>query len=237
MATGVLILGESGTGKSASLRNFQKHEVGIINVVGKPLPFKNNLQMANTDNYIQIEKILKASHTKTVVIDDAQYLLCNEFMRRTSEVGFQKFTDIAKNFWTLINMIGSELPQDMIVYFLAHTERDANGNEKMKTIGKLLDEKITVEGMFSIVLKTTVENGNYYFSTKNSGHDTVKSPIGLFQEELIPNDLKAVDDAIRKYYGLAAYTGKTPVDVRERNAKAEAKAEEKKEEVKKNEKA
>jgi hypothetical protein len=202
MGIGVLILGESGTGKSASLRNFTKEEAGVINVVGKPLPFRSDITTFHTDNYMLVEQALKKSKLKTMVIDDSQYLLANEFMKRSGEKGFDKFTDIAKNFWTLIDMVQRELPEDMIVYFLHHTERDANGNEKAKTIGKMLDEKITLEGLFAICLKTSVEDGHYYFKTRNSGHDTVKTPMGMFADEKIENDLKAVDTTIREYYGM-----------------------------------
>ncbi len=116
-----------------------------------------------TDNYLKIEKALKASEKKAAVIDDCQYLLANEYMRQAKVTGYQKFTDIAQNFWTLVQVVIRELPEDMIVYFLGHVERDANGNEKFKTIGKMLDEKITVEGMFTIVLKTSVQDGRYLF--------------------------------------------------------------------------
>lgn len=203
MAIPVLVLGESGTGKSASLRNFKKGEVAVINVAGKPLPFRSELGMIVTDRYPEIVKALKGMKTPSAVIDDAQYLLANEFMRRSGEVGFQKFTDIAKNYWSLIaETVSKELPPDKIVYFLSHIERDQNGNEKVKTIGKLLDEKITVEGLFSIVLKTHVEDGKYTFFTQNSGFDTVKSPIGMFDQLQIDNDLKFVDNTIRAYYGI-----------------------------------
>lgn len=203
MAIPVLLIGDSGTGKSASLRNFKRSEVAIINVAGKPLPFKNDLAMLKTDDYGNIARALLGMKTKTAVIDDAQYLLANEFMRRASEKGYDKFTDIAKNYWTLItDIVVRKMPPDRIVYFLSHLERDQNGNEKVKTIGKLLDEKITVEGLFTIVLKTHVEDGKYYFTTHNSGFDTVKSPIGMFSEDLIDNDLKMVDDTIRDYYDI-----------------------------------
>jgi hypothetical protein len=203
MAIPVLILGESGTGKSASLRNFQKGEVAVINVAGKPLPFRNNLGVLTTDNYEKIKSALLRMEAPSAVIDDAQYLLANEFMRRSGELGYQKFTDMAKNYWSLIaETVCKQMPPEKIVYFLSHIERDQNGNEKCKTIGKLLDEKITVEGLFTIVLKTHVEDGKYTFRTKNSGMDTVKSPIGLFETDDIDNDLKAVDNAIRAYYGL-----------------------------------
>lgn len=202
MGIGVLVLGGSGTGKSSSLRNFTKNELGIVNVVGKPLPFKNDFNIINTDNYEKIADVLLKAKSKVIVIDDSQYLMANEFMRKATERGFDKFTDIAKNFWSLIDLVQRRLPSDTIVYFLHHTEFDNVGNEKVKTIGKMLDEKITIEGLFSIVLKTVVDNGNYYFSTQNNGHDTVKSPMGMFDNEKIDNDLKAVDTAIRDYYGL-----------------------------------
>lgn len=204
MAIPVMILGESGTGKSASMRNFGKGELAIINVAGKPLPFKNNdLPMIVTDRYPEIVNALMKMKAKSAVIDDAQYLLANEFMRRSGEMGFQKFTDIAKNYWSLIaETVCKQMPDDKIVYFMSHIERDQNGYEKVKTIGKLLDEKITVEGLFTIVLKTHVEDGKYTFRTQNSGFDTVKSPIGMFNEIEIDNDLKMVDNAIREYYNL-----------------------------------
>lgn len=204
MAIPVLILGESGTGKSASLRNFKKGDVAVINVAGKPLPFRSELGAIVTDDYAKITDALLRMKTPSAVVDDAQYLLANEFMRRSGEMGYQKFTDMAKNYWSLIaKTVAKDMPQDKIVYFLSHIERDQNGNEKVKTIGKLLDEKITVEGLFTIVLKTHVEDGKYTFFTQNSGADTVKSPIGMFADMQIDNDLKMVDNVIRDYYGIA----------------------------------
>lgn len=204
MAIPVLILGESGTGKSASLRNLEPDDLKVINVANKPLPFKNKFESISTDDYRTIIKELKLNKKKVAVIDDAQYLMANEFMRRATERGFDKFTEIAQNFWTLVNTV-KDLPADQVVYFLAHIERDANGNEKIKTIGKLLDEKITVEGMFTIVLKTNVTDGVYSFITQNSGHDTVKSPIGMFPSIVIDNDLKYVDEKIRNYYEIGDF--------------------------------
>ena len=203
MAIPVLILGESGTGKSASLRNFKRGEIGIINVAGKPLPFRSDLATLKTDDYKKVTDALKRMQTPSAAVDDAQYLMANEFMRRSGEMGYQKFTDIGKNFWSLIaETVCRDMPSDKIVYFLSHIERDQNGNEKIKTIGKMLDEKITVEGLFTIVLKTHVEDGKYTFYTQNSGSDTVKSPIGMFADLQIPNDLKYVDDTIREYYNI-----------------------------------
>lgn len=204
MGLPVLVLGESGTGKSTSLRNFKPEDLKVINVANKPLPFKNKFESVSTDNYSKIIAELKLNKKKVVVIDDAQYLMANEFMRRATERGFDKFTEIAQNFWTLVNSV-KDLPNDVVVYFMAHIERDANGNEKIKTIGKLLDEKITVEGMFTIVLKTNVTDGVYSFLTQNNGHDTVKSPLGMFPTYAIDNDLKYVDEKIRNYYELGEF--------------------------------
>lgn len=201
MGLPVLILGESGSGKSASLRNFKRDEIGIINVNGKPLPFKNDLKTFNSDNYGKITTVISKAEAKTIVIDDSQYLMANEYMRTAKIQGFQKFTDIGLNFWQLIKSV-SDLPDDKIVYFLHHVETNDSGRQKIKTIGKMLDEKITIEGMFTIVLKTSVHDGCYYFETQNNGLDTVKTPMGMFENDEIDNDLKMVDETIRKYYNL-----------------------------------
>lgn len=198
-----MILGESGTGKSASLRNFQPDEVGIINVSGKPLPFRNKLNVYKSDSYPQIRKVLLGSKAPSIVIDDAQYLMANEFMRRSDERGYDKFTEIAKNFWSLVQeIVAQQMPDDQIVYFLMHTDTSDDGRVRAKTIGKMLNEKITLEGLFTIVLRTCVSDGVYTFRTVNSGSDTVKTPMGMFQTAEIDNDLKAVDTAIREYYGI-----------------------------------
>lgn len=201
MGIPVLILGESGTGKSASMRNFNADDVGIINVARKPLPFKSQLKSFNSDNYMEIDAVLKKAKTKSIVIDDAQYLQANEMMRRAKEVGYQKFTDIALNLWALFQTVINDLPAETIVYFLAHIERDTEGRERFKTVGKMTDN-YSIEGMATICLKTVVQDGNYYFSTRNNGYDTVKTPIGMFDEPLIENDLQMVDATIREYYGL-----------------------------------
>lgn len=203
----VLILGNSGTGKSASMRNFKRDKLGVINVASKPLPFRSDIATLNTANYGQVMGIITKAKTKSIVIDDCQYLMAFEFMKKASVKGYEKFTEIANNFYNLVQCAIKNTAKDTIVYFMAHTETDANGNDKMKTIGKMLDEKITVEGMFTIVLKTVVDTGKYYFSTQNNGHDTVKSPMGMFdgyllENGLIENDLKRVDEIIREYYGL-----------------------------------
>lgn len=204
MGVGTLILGESGTGKSSSLRNFSEGDVFVIRAINKPLPFKNHIRSIVSDDYSDIKKAMKTAKEKIIVIDDAQYLMSNEFMRRATERGYDKFTEIAQGFWDLINSI-NDLDDDVRVYIMAHIERDANGNEKIKTIGKMLDEKITVEGMFTIVLKTNVTDGNYSFITQNNGHDTTKSPLGMFNSYAIDNDLKYVDEKICNYYEIGNF--------------------------------
>ena len=201
MATIVMIYGQSGTGKSASLRNFEPGDVGIINVSGKPLPFRKKLPYVTTDNYANIARALERAKAKSIVIDDATYLMVDEFMRTSKVSGFQKFTDMAKNFFDLIEEARG-LADDRIVYFIGHRDTDASGNDKFKTIGKLLDEKVTLEGKFTIVLKTVVQDGKYLFQTHNSGQDTVKSPMDMFEADYIENDLAAVDKVIREYYGM-----------------------------------
>ena len=203
MAIPVLLLGQSGTGKSYSMKNFNEDEICLISVQKALLPFRKKFtETVVTDKYTEIIKAIKATKKKVIVIDDTQYLMCNEFMRRATEKGYDKFTEIAQNFWSLVVQEVNNLPADTIVYLLCHTATDENGVEKMKTIGKLVDEKITPEGLFTIVLKTAVSDGNYAFVTQNNGKDTVKSPEGMFSTYAINNDLKYVDEKIRNYYEL-----------------------------------
>lgn len=203
MAILVMIYGQSGTGKSTSLRNFEPDDVCIINVSGKPLPFRKKLPANNTDNYVRIVKQLPNIAQPSIVIDDATYLMVNEFMRNAKVSGYQKYTDMAYNFNYLVD-VAAQLPDDKIVYFIGHADQADDGREHFKTIGKMLDNYVTLEGKFTIVLKTIVKDGEYLFSTQNNGQDTVKSPMGLFEQATIPNDLKAVDDTIRDYYGMGA---------------------------------
>ena len=201
MAIIVMVCGQSGTGKSTSLRNFKPEEVCIVNVSGKPLPFRNKHKTFNTDDYSAIDAAIRKAPAKSIVIDDATYLMTGEYMRTANVTGYQKFVTLALNFYSLVKMAAS-MPDDKIIYFLGHVDTDVNGNEKFKTIGKMLDEKITLEGMFTIVLKTVVQDGKYFFSTQNNGQDTVKSPMGMFEAPLIENDLAFVDSKIREYYGI-----------------------------------
>lgn len=214
MSISTVILGKSGTGKSTSLRNFDPATTMLIQVIRKPLPFratgwsyydKENNPTGNifvTEKWDTIILLMRKTHRKVIVVDDFQYLLANEFMRRTDERGYDKFTDIAKHAWEVM-MAASDLPPDVRVYLLSHIEEnEATGAMKMKTIGKMLDEKITLEGLVTIVLRATVEDGRHLFVTRNNGMDTTKSPMGLFEADKIDNDLKAVDDAIADYYNI-----------------------------------
>lgn len=206
MAVSTMILGVSGTGKSASMRNCKSDKFALVNVAKKPLPFKGNFtERYDGDNYQEAVNFMKKCKAKSIVIDDAQYLMGNEFMRRVTERGYDKFSEMAQNMWKLLNFINQDLPADKIVYLLGHIERDQDGNEKFKTMGKLIDQCINVEGTCTIVLKTHVADGQYSFLTQNSGHDTVKSPIGMFPSYAIDNDLNYVDEKIRNYYEIGDF--------------------------------
>lgn len=201
MGIPVLILGESGAGKSCSLRNFEPEEVGIFNVAGKPLPFKKQLKKVNNAKYTDILKSLNEPKLKTYVIDDSQYLMAFEMFDRAKEVGYNKFTDVALNFRTLVDRIIRNTPDDVIVYFLHHTETTDTGKIKAKTSGKMLDNQLTLEGLFSIVLLCKTDGQEHYFETQSDGYSTCKSPMDMFDLK-IDNDLKMVDTKIREYYEL-----------------------------------
>ena len=201
MGIPVLILGESGSGKSTSLRNFEKEEVGIFNVAGKPLPFRKKLNKVDNAGYGTILKILKNPGLKKYVIDDSQYLMAFESFDHAKETGYGKFTNMALNFRNLIDFVIKHTPDDVIVYFLHHTERGEDGRLKAKTLGKMLDNQLTVEGLFSIVLLCQVEGSEHYFITNSDGSSPAKSPMEMF-EPRIPNDLKFVDDKIREYWDI-----------------------------------
>ena len=199
MGLPVLILGESGSGKSTSMRNFEKEEVGVFNVASKPLPFRKKLNKIDKSNYQTIIKCLSKPTLKAYIIDDSQYLMAFEMFDRAKETGYNKFTDMALNFRNLIQFIITGVPDDVIVYFLHHSEVTPEGKIKAKTVGKMLDEKLTLEGLFSIVLLATTDGQEHKFITQSDGYTTCKSPMEMFPLE-IDNDLNYVDETIRKYY-------------------------------------
>ena len=215
MGIPVLIYGRSGSGKSRALKGFGEEEIFLVNVVGKPLPFPGRFKYtAKTDNYNTIRKGLSSMPTKASVIDDAGYLLTNTFMRghsapKSGSSSFDLYNDIADSFWALLRFIQNDLPEDVIVYILMHEAISDYGETKLRTIGKLLDEKVCIEGMVTICLRCMVEGDRHYFRTQSSGMDISKSPEEMFPFE-IENDLKAVDTRIREYWGLSPLTGGAP---------------------------
>lgn len=215
MSIPVMVMGSSGSGKTYSLKQFKQKDVSVISVEKARLPFKTDIKpvripenfsneeitsyaQVNAARYSWLQMAIKSAPTKAVVIDDSQYMLSTELFDRAKEKGYDKFTDIAANFRNLIHFINNLPEEDKIVYFLHHTELDANGTTKVKTIGKMLDEKLVIEGCFDIVILCE----NHKFLTQSDGTSTAKTPEGLFDDVEIPNDLKYVDDKIREYYGF-----------------------------------
>ena len=214
MALPVLIIGRSGSGKTYSLKNFKPEEVGVISVEKGRLPFKSEIKVArvpkdptggeardaaavNAAKYAWIMRAIKNAKVKTIIIDDSQYLLVNELFDRAYEKGYDKYVSMAQKFRDLIHFVNELEDDDKIVYFLHHSELDTDGREKVKTIGKMLDEKLTIEGCFDIVLYCQ----DHKFFTQSNNQSTAKTPEEMFPLE-IPNDLKYVDNTIRDYYGL-----------------------------------
>lgn len=202
MATLVMIYGQSGTGKSTSLRNFKAEDVAVVSVSGKPLPFRTDLKTFKTNDYRRIKEALSKTDRKSIVIDDATYLMADKVLSQADVGGYAKWTILAKEFADFL-LFCQNLPDDKIVYIIGHTDIDGNGREHFKSYGKMLDDALcTVEARFVIVLKSLALDGKYYFETHNNGSNTVKSPLGLFEEDRIENDLKAVDTAIREYWNF-----------------------------------
>ena len=198
----VMVCGGSGSGKSTSLRNFEPDEVSVFNVAGKPLPFRKKLPTLNNATYPQIEKlIMRKDGKKAYVIDDSQYLMAFESFDKVNQRGYDKFTEIAVNFKNLVTTAICQTPKDCIIYFLHHSELADDGTLKAKTLGKMLDNQLVLEGLFTIVLYTKVDAEGYWFITNSDGTLSAKSPMDMFPKR-IPNDLKMVDATIREYYGL-----------------------------------
>lgn len=211
MATCVMLIGKSGSGKSSSMRNFSHDELALINVNKKPLPFKGSFDSTlETTQYDPIMKAIGQTQKKAIVIDDAGYLITNQFMSghrdNKGNAVFELYNSLADNFYSLIKFCLERVDKDKVVYFVMHEDKNDFGETKPKTIGKLLDEKVCIEGLFTIVLRAECEDGQYVFHTKTDGLDVTKSPIGMFEEEKIENDLKMVDEKIREYYELAPLT-------------------------------
>lgn len=203
----IIIYGKSGSGKSRSLINFKEDEIFLVNVIGKRLPFRSKFKYEiTTDDVNKIKNGLKKMPVKSAVIDDAGYLMTNAFMRghsapKSGSSSFDLYNTIADSFWGLLTFIKTELPEDVLVYITIHEDTNDFGETKIRTIGKLLSEKVCIEGMATIVLRCIVRDGKHLFLTQSDGSDISKSPEGMFELE-IDNDLKAVDTTVREYWGL-----------------------------------
>ena len=207
MALPVLIIGKSGSGKTTSLRNCVGQSFSMINVLKKPLPFRGKIPTIQTDNYDQIAEALRKSTSKSIVIDDAGYLITNHFMRGHSTAGkgngvFALYNDLGDRYWNLIQFVINGLSEDKIVYFIMHEDKNDFGDVRPKTIGKMLDEKVCLEGMFTIVLRCVTEGDRHLFITQSADGAVSKSPMGMFETLEIDNDLLEVDKIIREYYGM-----------------------------------
>lgn len=210
MAIPVLIIGKSGSGKSASMMNLDPSKTALISVLGKPLPFKGKFDQVVTDDSAKIIGIVKAAKRNIIVVDDVGYTMTNMFMRDHAAGGggnavFTLYNNIGDKFWNMIEAV-RKIPEDKRVYFIMHEEQNDFGNVRPKTIGKMIDEKVCLEGMFTICLRCIVSNGKHVFRTQSDGLDVAKTPIGMFDDLEIPNDLAMVDKAICEYYEIGGKT-------------------------------
>jgi hypothetical protein len=215
MGIPVLILGESGSGKTASLRNMAAEKALLIQPITKSLPFRSgqwknfskenpNGSVLSTDDYGLIHKALSVAPERgkeIIIIDDSNYLMTSSSIKRSDETGFKKFVEFAKNHWELI-VHAQQLPPHVRTYFMSHIQVDNEGRQRPKSIGKMLDDQVVIEGLFTIVLGCHVREGKHYFSTKNNGNDCIKAPMGMFEGETTDNDLALVDSTITEYYGV-----------------------------------
>lgn len=211
MAKFVLIMGDSGSGKSTSFRNFKANEVSIFNVTNKDLPYKGKVAKIDNASYDDIAKHLANPTKRAYIIDDAGYLMVFESFARANETGFNKFTDMAKKFVDMLQFIATQVPDDVIVYITMHTEDDPEMHKiKAKTIGKMIDQQLKLEGLFTIVLRAMQTEDGYKFITRDDNISTAKSPMGMFENDVIDNDLKAVDTIIREYYEMPPLVDEKP---------------------------
>lgn len=205
MGIPVLVLGASGSGKSASMRNFTADDVSVFNVASKPLPFRTKLPKLDCADYGTIMKAMSQSKKKVMVVDDSQYLSVFANFSRAKETGYGKFVDMAINEYNLIQFVIQKLPADVIVYFMRHIEVEDGGRVKAKTIGRMLDQNLGgLEGMFSVVLMAGTDGNEWWFDTQSDGYTPAKTPMGMFPERRIENDLKSVDKVIRDYWQIGA---------------------------------
>ena len=207
MGVPVLIYGKSGSGKSRSLKNFGEEEIMLVNVEGKSLPFKKKFKYTlKTDSVDKIIEKLKNMPCKSAVIDDAGYLMTHHFMAnhrdKKGNASFDMYDDIADKMYFLVKRIKDELPEDKIVYIILHEDVDDYGNTKIRTIGRLIDNKVVLEGMVTVCIRCMSDNGKHFFRTQTDGSDITKTPEEMFEQPEIENDLKLVDSAIRNYWSI-----------------------------------
>ena len=215
---GVLLMGASGTGKSTSLRNLPAEETAIINVTNKPMPFrnKNGLKITSCTNYEQMIKAILSTNKRIIVVDDSSYMMTFENFEKATQKGYDKFTTMAINYYNLIET-PKKCDGEKIIYFVTHEEIDENGITHPKSIGKMLSQQLVIEGLFSIVLRSMQKENQYVFQTHNDGTSVCKSPIDMFNDDFIPNDLAEVDKIIREYYGFKPITEKLDKEVQNGN--------------------
>lgn len=205
MGVAIIVLGQSGSGKSTSLRNFEPGEVGILNVMAKPLPFRKRLDSYDSPDYQTIERCIRSGKRLVWVVDDAGYLMQLENFARAREAGYSKFTDMAVNFERLV-VAARDAPKDTITYFMMHPELDANGHEQIRTAGRMLQEKFGIEGAVPVLIDCEVRDGQHVFVTKNDGCNLAKAPMDMLPD-VMDNDLREVDRLVREYWGMAPLDG------------------------------
>ena len=210
MGIPVIIYGKSGSGKTTSLRNFKEDEILYVNVEKKNLPFKGNFKyhMASEKASViieQMQRLGKDIPCKVAVIDDTTYIMVNNFMRRHRDkkgnAQFELYNDIADYIWSLFETART-LPDDVIVYIIMHEDTNDYGTTKLRTIGALLDNKVVPEGIVTVCLRAMTTKDGHIFRTVTDGSDITKTPMEMFADDEIPNDLKLVDDTIREFYGM-----------------------------------
>lgn len=201
----VLVYGKSGSGKSRSLKFFESEEILFINIEGKELPFRNSFKYkCKTDKLDTIISQLQKMPCKTAVIDDAGYLMTHHFMdnhrNKKGNASFDMYDDIADKMYFLVKRIKDELPQDVIVYIMLHEDTNDQGDTKLRTIGKLIDNKVCLEGMVTVCIRCMSDEGKHFFRTATDGFDITKTPEDMFSDVEIDNNLKLVDSTIRDFY-------------------------------------
>lgn len=207
MGLPVLIYGKSGSGKSRSLKFFDEDEIMLLNIENKALPFaKQFKRVGKTDDVDKIIEWISQMPCKTAVIDDAGYLMTHHFMdnhrNKKGNASFDMYDDIADKMYFLVQRIKTEVPDDVIVYIMLHEDTNDAGDTKFRTIGKLIDNKVCLEGMVTICIRCMSDNGKHFFRTQTDGFDITKTPEDMFEDVEIDNNLKFVDETIRKFYGM-----------------------------------